>query len=72
MAGRRGWSGLPVLGIGLGALVSGAACAAPMVGLDGFVGELAASWRPHIAWGVKTARRRASRSRFLTAQSVGR
>ena len=24
-------------------------CAAPMVGLDGYLGELAASWRPHIA-----------------------
>ncbi len=49
---RRGWLGLPVLGIGLGALIAGAACAAPMVGLDGFVGELAASWRPHVALGV--------------------
>ena len=52
MARRRGWLSLPVQGIGLGALVAGAACAAPMVGLDGFIGELAASWRPHIALGV--------------------
>ena len=41
-----------MLGIGLGALAVGASCAAPMVGLDGFIGELAASWRPHIALGV--------------------
>ncbi len=51
--GRR-WPGLPVTGIGLCALALGTVCAAPMVGLDGFVGELAASWRPHIAVGVLT------------------
>ena len=52
MAGRRERPSLPVLGIGLGALAAGVSCASPMVGLDGFVGELAASWRPHIALGV--------------------
>ncbi|MDE0242810.1 MAG: endonuclease/exonuclease/phosphatase family protein [bacterium] len=52
MTGRRGWPCRPVLGIGLGALAVGASCASPMVGLDGFIGELAASWRPHIALGV--------------------
>lgn len=41
-----------MLGIGLGALAVGASCAAPMVGLDGFIGELVASWRPHVALGV--------------------
>lgn len=41
-----------MLGVGLVALAVGASCAAPMVGLDGFIGELAASWRPHIALGV--------------------
>jgi len=54
MARRRRWPGLPVTGISLCALALGAMCAAPMVGLDGFVGELAASWRPHIALGVLT------------------
>ena len=54
MAHRRRWPGLPVTGISLCALALGAVCAAPMVGLDGFVGELAASWRPHIALGVLT------------------
>ena len=49
MARKRGWPSPPVLGIGLCALAVGAACAAPMVGLDGIFGELAASWRPHIA-----------------------
>ena len=54
MGHRRRWSGLPVMGISLCALALGAVCAAPMIGLDGFVGELAASWRPHIALGVLT------------------
>ena len=49
MARKRGWPSPPVLGIGLCALAVGTACAAPMAGLDGFLGELAASWRPHIA-----------------------
>ena len=49
MARKRGRWSPPVLVIGLGALVVGAVCAAPMVGLDGLLGELAASWRPHIA-----------------------
>ena len=49
MARKRGWVPAPVPGIGLVALVVGALCAAPMVGLDGYLPELAASWRPHIA-----------------------
>lgn len=49
MARKRGWRPPPVQGIGLAALAVGALCAAPMVGLDGYLAELAASWRPHIA-----------------------
>lgn len=49
MARKRGWVPAPVPGIGLAALAVGALCAAPMVGLDGYLPELAASWRPHIA-----------------------
>ena len=49
MARKRGWLPPPVPGIGLAALAGGALCAAPMVGLDGYLPELAASWRPHIA-----------------------
>ena len=49
MARKRGWRPLPVQGIGLAGLAVGALCAAPMVGLDGYLPELAASWRPHIA-----------------------
>ena len=49
MARKRGWLPPPVPGIGLAALALGALCAAPMVGLDGYLPELAASWRPHIA-----------------------
>ena len=52
MAHKHGWLRVSVLGVSLGALVAGTACAAPMVGLDGFIGELAACWRPHIALGV--------------------
>ena len=52
MARKRGWLFPPVLGIGLGALAVGALCAAPMVGMDGYFFELAASWRPHIALGL--------------------
>ena len=49
MTRKRGWRPPPVPGIGLAALAVGALCAAPMVGLDGYLPELAASWRPHIA-----------------------
>ena len=49
MARKRGWLPAPVPGIGLAALAAGSLCAAPMVGLDGYLPELAASWRPHIA-----------------------
>ena len=63
-AGGRGWTGLPVLGISLGALAVGVTCAAPIVGLDGFVGEPAASWRPHIALGVVTCAAMALLARF--------
>ena len=49
IARKRGWLPPPVPGIGLAALAVGALCAAPMVGLDGYLPELAASWRPHIA-----------------------
>lgn len=49
MARKRGWLPPPVPGIGLAALAVGALCAAPMVGLDGYLPELAASWRPHVA-----------------------
>ena len=49
MTRKRRWSPRLVPGIGLAALAAGALCAAPMVGLDGYLGELAASWRPHIA-----------------------
>ena len=49
MARKRGWLPPPVPGIGLAALAVGALCAAPMAGLDGYLPELAASWRPHIA-----------------------
>ena len=58
-----------MLGIGFGALAVGASCAAPLVGLDGFIGELAASWRPHIALGVATcaAMALAVRLRFLAS-----
>ncbi|MBT7648487.1 MAG: endonuclease/exonuclease/phosphatase family protein, partial [Rhodospirillaceae bacterium] len=34
------------------ALVGGVICVLPMFGVDTWVGELAASWRPHIAAGV--------------------
>ena len=64
MARRRGGLGVPVLGVGLGALIAGAACAAPMVGVDGFIGELAASWRPHIALGVLICAAMALAARF--------
>ncbi len=64
MARRRGWLGVPALGLGLGALIAGAACAAPMVGVDGFIGELAASWRPHIALGVLICAAMALAARF--------
>ena len=49
MARKRGWLPPPVPGVGLVALAVGALCAAPMVGLDGYLPELAASWRPHLA-----------------------
>ena len=49
MARKRRWRPLSAPGIGLAALAVGALCAAPMVGLDGYLPELAASWRPHIA-----------------------
>ncbi len=65
MTCKRGWPGPPVRGIGLGALAVGAACAAPMVGLDGFIGELAASWRPHIALGTLICAAMAFAVRFL-------
>ena len=49
MVRKRRWLPPPVPGIGLAALAVGTLCAAPMVGLDGYLAELAASWRPHIA-----------------------
>lgn len=49
MVRKRRWVPAPVPGIGFAALAAGALCAAPMVGLDGYLPELAASWRPHIA-----------------------
>ena len=49
MTRKRGWRPPLVPGIGLATLAVGALCAAPMVGLDGYLPELAASWRPHIA-----------------------
>ena len=49
MARKRGWRPPPVPGFGLAVLAVGALCATPMVGLDGYLPELAASWRPHIA-----------------------
>ena len=49
MARKRRWLPPPVPGIGFAALAGGMLCAAPLVGLDGYLGELAASWRPHVA-----------------------
>ena len=47
-------------------------CAAPMVGLDGYLGELAASWRPHIALALPicAAMALAVRSRLLAGLLV--
>ena len=69
---KRRWLPPPVPGIGLAALAAGALCAAPMVGLDGYLGELAASWRPHIALAlaVCAAMALAVRARLLAAVLV--
>ena len=69
---KRRWLPPPVPGIGLAALAAGALCAAPMIGLDGFLGELAASWRPHIAiaLAVCAAMALAVRARLLAAVLV--
>ena len=72
MARKRGWRPPPVQGIGLAALAAGALCAAPMVGLDGYLPELAASWRPHIALAlaVCAAMALAARARLLAGLLV--
>ena len=72
MARRWGWPPRLVPGIGLAALAGGALCAAPMVGLDGYLGELAASWRPHIALALPifAAMALAVRSRLLAGLLV--
>ena len=72
MARKRRWRPRLVPGIGLAALAGGALCAAPMVGLDGYLGELAASWRPHIALALPicAAMAFAVRSRLLAGLLV--
>ena len=72
MARKRGWLPPPVQGIGFCALAAGALCAAPMVGLDGYIPELAASWRPHIALAlaVCAATALAARARLLAGLLV--
>ena len=69
---KRRWLPPPVPGIGLAALAAGALCAAPMVGLDGYLVELAASWRPHIALALAicAAMALAVRARLLAAVLV--
>ena len=71
MARKRRWLPPPVPGIGLAALAGGALCAAPMVGLDGYLGELAASWRPHVALALSicAAMALAVRARLLAGPS---
>lgn len=72
MARKRRWLPRPVPGIGLAALAGGTLCAAPMVGLDGYLGELAASWRPHVALALSicAAMALSVRARLLTGLLV--